>query len=105
MISDLSSALLPPEDEPIKELSPAQRMEWNRYVDFVSKKGYKGSPELDKKDTGLAKSLFDEFTKLNPTTPLKYEDVKSVQMEMSQLKNAAQGFAARRGDKNAKNLM
>src|SRR5438876_4000160 len=100
----IPTSMNPPEGEP-KDLSPAQRMEWNNYVNFLEEKGYKGSPLLDKKETGLAKSLFDEYTQMNPGTPLKYEDIKSVQLEMQKLKDSAQALAKRQGYKNAKNIM
>jgi len=96
----------PPEgDHPAKELTPQQRQDWNNYVDYVEKKGFKGSPQLDKKDTGLAKKLFDEYVKANPATSINYDTVKSVQYEMQKLKDSAQEFAARRNDPNAKNIM
>jgi hypothetical protein len=105
MISQPNYSKLTTGDGNPKELTPAQRMAWNAYVDFLEKKGYKGSPDLDKKETGLAKSLFEQFKQTNPTSPLNYDDIKSVQMEMQRLKDTAQGFAARHGDKNAKNVM
>ncbi len=86
-------------------LTPQKRQEWNQYVDFVDRRGYKGSTELDKRETGLANKLFEEFKKENPTTTISLNDIQSVQHEMQQLKKTVQDFAKRRGDKNADNLL
>lgn len=91
------------EDPP--PLTPQQRQEWNNYVDWVEKKGYKGSPLLDKKDTGLANNLFNQYKKENPTVTLSLDHVKSVQNEMQNLASAVQSFEARRNNPNAQNIM
>lgn len=97
------SALKGGEDPP--PLTPQQRKEWNGYVDWIEKKGYKGSPLLDKKDTGLANSLFNQFKKENPSVTLSLDHVKSVQSEMENLATAARNFEARRNNPNAPNIM
>lgn len=91
-------------DDP-KELTPQQRREWNTYVDYLEKKGYKGSAQLDKKDTGLATSLFNQFKKENPSVSLSLDHVKTVQSEMENLANAARNFEQRRGNPNAASIM
>ena len=88
-----------------KQLTPQQMKDWNRYVDYVKEKGYTGSKDLDKRETGLAKNLFNNFLKENPDATIKYEDIGLVQQEMNKLKDQARAFAARRGDPNAQNLM
>lgn len=93
------------DDPSTQKLSPQQMKDWNGYVDYVEKMGYKGSTELDKKSTGLARKLFDNYLKENPSASIKYDDVKKVQMEMEELKNNVQGFAKRRNDPNAEKLM
>lgn len=97
------SALKGGEDPP--PLTPQQRKEWNSYVDWIEKKGYKGSPLLDKKDTGLAFGLFNQFKKENPSVTISLDHIKSVQREMRNLATSAQEFEARRGNPNAKNIM
>lgn len=92
-------------DNPPKQLTPEQMQAWNQYVDYLEKKGYKGHKDLDKKETGLAKKLMDNFIKENPGTPLTYDDVKSVQLEMQKVKDQVQAFAARRNDPNASKAM
>lgn len=91
------------EDPP--PLTPQQRQEWNAYVDWLEQKGYKGSPLLDKKDTGLADGLFNQFKKENPSVTLSLDHVKSVQNEMQSLATSAQEFEARRNNPNAANIM
>jgi hypothetical protein len=86
-------------------LTPQQRREWNMYVDYVAKRGYRGYPLLDKKETGLATSLFNEFKKENPNTTISLNNIASVQTEMQNLAKAAQAFEARRGNPNAANVM
>ena len=86
-------------------LTPQQRKEWNAYVDWIEKKGYKGSPLLDKRDTGLASNLFNQFKKENPNVTLSLDHIKSVQTEIENLANAARNFEARRNNPNAANIM
>lgn len=97
--------LNPTGDGDPEPLTPQKRQEWNKYVDFVEKRGYKGSAELDKRDTGLANKLFDEFKKEFPDTSLSLNDVSSVQFEMQQLKKTVQDFQKRRGAKDAGTMM
>ncbi len=92
-------------EDPPAPLTQQQRQEWNDYVSWLEKKGYKGSPLLDKKDTGLATGLFNQFKKERPNISLSLDHVKSVQSEMENLANAVRGFEARRGNPNAKNIM
>ena len=92
-------------EDPPKGLTPQQRKDWNNYVSWLEQKGYKGSPLLDKKDTGLATSLFNQFRKENPTATISLDNVKSVQSEMERLAEAARQLEARRGNPNAANIM
>jgi len=92
-------------EDPPQSLTPQQRKEWNAYVDWIDKKGYKGSPLLDKKDTGLANNLFNQFKKENPNTTISLDHVKAVQSEMEALAQNVRGFEARRGNPNADKLM
>lgn len=97
--------LNPTGDGDPQPLTAQKRAEWNQYVDFVEKRGYKGSTELDKRETGLANKLFDEFKKEFPNTSISLNDVPSVQYEMQELRKTVQGFAKRKGDQNADKLM
>jgi hypothetical protein len=92
-------------EDPPKELTPQQRKEWNAYADFIEKRGYKGSPLLDKKETGLAVNLFNQFKKENPNTTITLDHIPVVQAEMQKLADSARSFEARRGNPNAQNIM
>lgn len=86
-------------------LTPQQRQEWNKYVDYIKSKGYSGSPLLDKKETGLATKLFGQFKAENPGVTLTLDHIGAVQQEMADLQKSSQAFAARHGDKNPANVM
>lgn len=92
-------------DDPPSGLTPQQMADWNKYVSYVEKRGYKGSKDLDKKETGLARKLLDDFIKETPGVSIKYDDVKKVQQEMIRLRDQAQAFEARRGNPNASKVM
>ena len=86
--------------EPVKkQFTQEDRDYWNGFVDYVDKKGYKGSTELDKKDLGLSKKLFEEYS----GGTKKYEEfVPSAQGAMSQyreesLKQIRSGAVAYKG--------
>lgn len=85
-------------------LTPQVMQEWNSFLDFVKEEGFEGSPELDKDQT-IGKSLLEEYRKLHPYSPLRYEHVSLVQNEMQKLKQSSQDFARRRNDPNADNIM
>ena len=55
------------------------REAWNTYVDFLDKKGLKGSASLDKDDFGG--KMIDEFKKLNPETPISRDIIVPIQKE------------------------
>lgn len=86
-------------------LTPQQMREWNMFIDFLQKKGIAGSKDLDSKNKNLGANLFEQFRKEVPGVTITYDIVKPVQTEMQKLKDAAQSFAARRGDLNASNIM
>lgn len=44
------------------------RMFWNGFIDHIDSKGYKGSPKLDERSTGLSRQLFDDYAKGSPYT-------------------------------------
>jgi hypothetical protein len=92
-------------DDPTKGLTARQRSEWNHYVDWLEAKGMKGSTKLDKRETGLASGLFNQFKKENPDVTLTLDNISLVQTEMQKLQQSARGFAERRGDKNAEGIM
>jgi hypothetical protein len=86
-------------DEPSKQLTPQNMADWNKFLDWVRSKGFEGSKELDHNEP-LAKSLFVEYKKANPSTTVDYSIVPLVQTEMQKLRDNAQAFASRRVKKS-----
>lgn len=65
--------------DPPVNITPEQKSEWNKFLDFVNSKGFRGNKDLDKKDTNMGKSLMDEYLRLNPQSKLSYDIVKPIQ--------------------------
>jgi hypothetical protein len=65
-------------------LSPQKMQEWNSYIDYTEKKGYRGKPELDKDNLG--NKLFDEWKKANPKASISKEDMPSVRKSLLKLR-------------------
>ncbi len=57
------------------------RTDWNNYVTWLEKKGYKGHPDLDKNDLGG--KMIDQYRKENPTTLVSRETIPAIQKEFS----------------------
>lgn len=91
------------EDPSPKDLTPQQRKEWNQYVDWIAAKGMKGSPLLDRGDTGL--QYFNQFLKENPSVTLRPEHIKAIQQEVEGIAQKTRDLEARRGNPNAQNVM
>lgn len=60
----------------------AKKENWNRFIDYLEKAGYKGSTALDNKDTNLGKTLIAKYNSLYPKQAVNYEDVPAVQTEL-----------------------
>lgn len=56
------------------------RTDWNDFLKFVEKKGYRGNPELDKGGKGY--QLFDEYVKSTPNTSLSRESLPVIRKEL-----------------------
>lgn len=91
------------EDPTPKDLTPQQRREWNQYVDWIAAKGMKGSPLLDRGNTGL--DYFNQFLKENPSVSLRPEHIKAIQQEVEGIAQKSRDLLARQGNPNAKNVM
>lgn len=94
-----------PEPPKTRKLTPAEMAQWNQFLDHVKSKGYEGSADLNVKNKNLGASLFADWKKGNPNATINYDIVPSVQQEMQNLKTSAQGFAQRRGQANADQIM
>lgn len=67
------------------QLSTDLRSDWNNYVGWLESKGVKGSPELDKNNTGF--KYLDEYRKANPNTLLSKESIPQVQNYLQEYRN------------------
>jgi len=67
---------------PIPPLTDQQKIQWNRFIDFMDKEGYKGSDQLDNRDTNMGKFLFQKFKSKNPDVTITYDDVPRVQADL-----------------------
>lgn len=65
-----------------QSLNPNERAQWNAYIDYLEKKGMKGNPALDNRDTGLSQQLFNEYKAQNPSFSLTYDRVPAVQQDL-----------------------
>ncbi len=63
-------------------LSNTQKSQWNAFIDFMDKQGYKGNPVLDNRDQNLGQFLFDKFKSATPGIQITYQDVPRVQSEL-----------------------
>ena len=69
-------------NEGVRKVNRPVLEEWNSFLDYVDKKGYKGSKELDMGDHKLSQSLFDDYKKDNPNAQLDYSYVLPIQQEI-----------------------
>lgn len=75
----------PPEDGGKSDISNKLRSDWNAYTEYLSKKGLKGHPSLDKNDLGG--KMIDQYRKENPTTLVSRENIKPIQQEFSKYRD------------------
>lgn len=73
-------------DKPV-QIDNKTREEWNKYVDFLEKKGLKGHPSLDHDD--LSNRMLDEFKKENPNTILDRNMIIPIQQDFSKYRDYA----------------
>lgn len=69
-------------------LSNGQRQEWNSFLDYLQKRGVKGNPALDNRDTGLGQKLMEEYRAQNPHFSLTYDQVPQVQQDLQDYRNS-----------------
>ena len=69
-------------------LTPQQKQQWNQFVDYLEKSGYKGSPLLDNKSTALGGKLIEQYKSANPNFSLGYDNVKDVQQDLQNYRDS-----------------
>jgi len=74
---------MPPNGEP--QVDNTIRAEWNKYLDWLEKKGMRGKPDLDKNDLGG--KMIDAYRKENPTTPIRREIIPAIQKDFSKYRD------------------
>jgi hypothetical protein len=72
-------------ENPNNAVNPALMQQWNQYVDWLDSKGMKGSPELDKGDTGF--KMMEAYRKENPSFNLTKDDVGVIQQNLQQYRD------------------
>lgn len=70
-------------------LTPVQRQQWNSFIDYLDKSGYKGNPILDDRDKKLGQFLFDKYRHETPGVTITYQDVPRVQQDLQNSRNEA----------------
>lgn len=64
-----------------RPVNDKNRADWNKYVDYLDKKGMKGHPSLDKGGNDV--KMINQFRKEDPTTTMSKEMVTPIQKEFS----------------------
>lgn len=72
---------------PIPPLTNKQKQDWNMFIDFMDKQGYKGKPELDDRNTDFGRYMFQKFAAHTPGVTITYADVPRVQKEIQDYRN------------------
>lgn len=79
-----------------KPLTSQQRQDWNKYLDYLEKKGLQGSPTLDTGVPTKGKIELENYLKQNPNSSLNQFNnitglVKNIQYEMKLLRKGDDG--------------
>jgi len=64
------------------QLTPVQKQQWNQFIDYLDKTGYKGNTMLDDRDKNLGQFLFDKYRHETPGVTITYQDVPRIQQAM-----------------------
>lgn len=73
-------------------LTPAQRKDWNDFLNYLDKKGVGGSTKLDARDQSLGLSYLKQYQKENPKTSITQEIIPNVQYDQYQIRKGEGGF-------------
>lgn len=79
-------AAMPVQQAPLP-LSNDSKTQWNGFIDYLDKRGFKGNPSLDNRDTGLGQKLMEEYRAQNPHFSLSYDQVPMVQQGLQDYRN------------------
>lgn len=66
----------------LRPISNTDKSGWNDFINFLDKKGMKGNPALDNRNTNLSQQLFNEYKSQNPNFSLTYDQIPQVQADL-----------------------
>jgi len=72
------------------KVSIQEKKDWNEYIDYLEKKGLKGSPELNKGagEENVGRKVFKQYIKENPKSSLSLEKIPTIQGYFEGLKKS-----------------
>ena len=70
-------------------LTNDMKSQWNGLIDYLDKRGYKGSPDLDNRDTRLGERLMNEYKAQNPHFTLTYDQIPVIQQGLQDYRTEA----------------
>lgn len=76
-------------DDPKPKLTPAQRSQWNQFIDFVEMQKMAGNPALDQRNKNVGLMLLNKFNMANPKMQITPDIIPVVQQEIQDYRNAA----------------
>lgn len=82
-----NAALPAAQQPPPPPLTNDEKQQWNGFIDYLDKKGLRGSALLDNKDTSLGAKLISEYQSVNPNFTLGYDRVSDVQNDLQNYRN------------------
>lgn len=80
----IESIVAKPAVRTIQPIDNSQMEFWNGFVDYIDQKGYRGNTELDNRDKGLSKTLFNDYAKTKNFTQSYDEFIPTVQTALQQ---------------------
>lgn len=69
-------------------ITPAQMVEWNKFVDWMGQQGYAGSSEMN--STAVSRKAYDEYMKVNPKFWVKWEAGSDKSADVAKVQEALQ---------------
>lgn len=67
---------------PKKPLTPADKANWNKFIDFVKMQNMAGNPQLDQRNKQLGMALLQKYNYSNPQQALPMDVVPRVQQDL-----------------------
>lgn len=74
-------------EDPKPKLTPQQKDNWNKFIDFVALQKMTGNPILDQRNKQVGMSLLQKFNMSNPSNALPVDIVPTVQQNLQDYRN------------------